>query len=480
LKALIPPIPALESFLDSLTLEAPESAHASRFVVQFDPTHDEQGMIGEGLVLSVYFACNSEMQLESVVKKVSGVLRQLDHPANERLVYVLIAIVACVRQFRKRSGLELLNEVLSHIVQGDLEQHFAFLIPGRLTYRFSAGDFHVGPLDRAKLAYSCSKAGSDYAERYRERLKDLPLSIRRRSKVKVLGITRYEETLRMDRQTSKHGVILSTLAYEYYHLVSDVYFERFFEDFRKAQMIGQAFGSGWLNVDALLRIVQAQRISVYSRIDGQNLGWVSPSTTGFKIDLGGGHIGIPYVERTLQEQFGEKGASPIEPSIQTHCRFLAEAARFEAEGRLADALLYHVIALDLLLGEKGASTSSVTKRSAALTFTILGRSYHDVRDECDKIYDARSKYVHAGRDPAPDLLPKVKQISREVGLLLYRLRQARSLENDFHSEWLKHVNVLVAKAEASLEITDEELRSVGAGLSGEFAYRDLEIGLRKG
>ena len=164
--------------------------------------------------------------------------------------------------------------------------------------------------------------------------------------------------------------------------------------------------------------------------------------------------------------------------IQTYCRFLAEAAHLKAEGRISDAILYHVIALELLLNEKNSSTSSVTKRSAALTFTVLGKPYREVLEISERIYDARSKYVHEGRTPDPKLLDEVEMISREIAFVLFRLRQTDANNDEgFRDQWARRLDVLVAHLGADDPVSPSDLHRVGAADVGDFCFADLYRGL---
>jgi hypothetical protein len=139
-----------------------------------------------------------------------------------------------------------------------------------------------------------------------------------------------------------------------------------------------------------------------------------------------------------------------------------------------------VIALDLLLGEKGASTKSVTERSAVLSHRQRNVSYLAAIKEADRIYDSRSKYVHVGKNPDESLNPVVQRICREITFCLLRMqREPTNRDVGFLERWLKNVDYVGAAFLAGKTLADAELRAIGIPCAGEKLLSDLEALLKE-
>jgi hypothetical protein len=135
--------------------------------------------------------------------------------------------------------------------------------------------------------------------------------------------------------------------------------------------------------------------------------------------------------------------------------------------------LHYIIALDLLLGETGESSASVNSRSAALTFGALNRDYATILTEMKRAYDARSKYVHEGRQPDSALLKMVEAICREVAFCLLRLqRDVSNHQPGFRDRWIKDVDFIVAAVEAARPTTVDDLKRAGIATQEDVRYLD--------
>ena len=191
------------------------------------------------------------------------------------------------------------------------------------------------------------------------------------------------------------------------------------------------------------------------------------------LNLGGGHLGMPFTEKYLYCHFGFEGFTDCEIhlSLQSFCHFLAMAAQHDSSGRAAEAFLHHVIALDLLLGDAGSSTNSVSTRSAALVFRALNQDYQVVVKDLLRIYNARSKYVHEGKQPDSSLLPMANNICGEVAFCLFRLqREINNRIAGFRDRWLKDLDFVIAATEAGRLVSDEDWRRVGVVLGDDVRY----------
>lgn len=326
--------------------------------------------------------------------------------------------------------MEHFNLLFERVVTASLNQYIVFSAPPPAEFHFNVGDFTVDKFNSQRLAYQCRKAGSDFFDRFEKDLRQLPLSIERKHfPVKTIHWNALASLKHgWSIKTTEHIDAMTRLKDHFYALLSAIYLEDFFRQMRLAQEVGMALGSDWFDPEPLTRMVGAQFISVFLDIGGDKWGYVSGGGVGaLGFQLGGTHLGMPATEKMLREQFNFEGFEnyEIHQTIKTFCHFLALAESHHVERRHAEGFLHHVIALDLLLGEKNALTQNVSKRSAVLTYQARNKSFTDAVAESEAIYEARSKYVHAGKEPEEKLWDVVRSICLEVVFCLFLSRRCQ-------------------------------------------------------
>jgi hypothetical protein len=127
------------------------------------------------------------------------------------------------------------------------------------------------------------------------------------------------------------------------------------------------------------------------------------------------------------------------------------------------------------LGEKTDPTSSVTRRTAALTCRPLGKSFVEAVKDCEKIYDARSRYVHEGKNPARELEKLATTICREIVFCLFRIQRDRRMrEPGFRKMWVKSIDFIVGAFDSNRLPLDADLREIGVAMEGEFGLGDFD------
>jgi hypothetical protein len=105
-------------------------------------------------------------------------------------------------------------------------------------------------------------------------------------------------------------------------------------------------------------------------------------------------------------------------------------------------------------------------------------NYDELLKKCDRIYHARSQYVHAGKAPDAELLPVVEEVTREIVIVLFRLKASdANTDSSFRDTWVRRVDVLIAKLAANEPISEEDFRRVGATCGEDFSYLQLSEGL---
>lgn len=477
---LLPQSDKFEQLLASFSPSRPISGENWReFVAVPKREANDEDFRGQLPSISFWYRENSDLGLERVLAKIVDCLKEANHPANLDLAATISAIFAHT-ETNGSSAVERFNRVFLEVVASDLTQVAIIRYVDLPSYQFQVGPFTIGPFNPENLAYRCKKSGSDYFERYEKQLRKLPFSIERRFRSvpvvfwhRLLGIGPKEWTAPAGWSVTDETSLKTAIqaVEHYFDQTSALNFTLMLEELSAVQEIPTALGSGTFAVSPLHHLLGGCTVSVYLNIGGEKIGFVSASSaSSLNINMGGGNEGIPFTEAYLREkfQFVCPNGSEIHQSLKSFCRFLALGVEHKAAGRLAEGFLHHVIALDLLLGEASGSSASVSSRCAALTHRALGQSFALVEKEIQSIYKARSKYVHEGKQPEPNLFPTVQRVAREVAFCLLRLQthEDSKLEG-FTGRWFKEIDFLVAAIEAQRPLSDDDWRKAGVGVPGE-------------
>jgi hypothetical protein len=163
----------------------------------------------------------------------------------------------------------------------------------------------------------------------------------------------------------------------------------------------------------------------------------------------------------LREELGHESLEkrPIDQTIRSYCRFLQRAYDHRHEDRPEESFLHFAIALDLLLGWKGSSASSVSSRSSVLTYSSANTDMESQIKRVNKLYDARSKYVHEGRIPEETALKEIEEIC--LCVLWCLLKVGASGEFQDVENWLNYIDLVTATEKAGECVTAEVLSKIG-------------------
>lgn len=479
-------VPQFESFLQSLGPSTPQDPHnwtQWTVIPEEKVVHDD--VRGRLPGITLWYQPAGELSHNTVIREIAKQLRYLGHPDGIELSGIVLAFFAHAMR-TNQTAVSQFNEVFTKLVSADLNQYFLFSAPSPPRYRFQIGSFSIGPFVPDRLAYQSRKADSDFYDRYESMLRQSPLAIERKPfPVKVIAwhkLVHPNRSWNLDPNLPSDRV--ARLWDAYFSTLSAICFEQFFEDLNGVQEIYMALGSGWINALRLGQITGNHRISVYLNIGGENVGFVSPaSVLTIGIDLGGAHLGIPATEKILKEHFNFEGlgSHEVHQTIRSYCHFLALGVKHHHAGHLAEGFLHSVIAMDLLLGERVASTKSVAKRSAVLCHRPLNKSFPQTVSVCEKIYDLRSRYVHAGQVPEQEIRDLAMRVSREIALCLFRLqRDVKSHQPGFRDKWVKDIDFVAAALESGRLPSEDDYGHLGVVVEGDFHLEDLDALLRGG
>jgi hypothetical protein len=477
--------PQFESFLQSLRPDNPAAHEDLRelTVIPEERVYVDDERLSILPPVTIWYSEKAELSPTALLRKISEELRACGHPGSPELAQIVLGFFTYAE---RSSGLSVsqFNEVFSQIASADLNQYFLFSLRSPPLYRFKVGAFSIGPFSPDRLAYQSRKAVSDYYERYEALLRQSPLAIERDPfPVRIVPwhkLTYLDCAWSWDFSTPDE--IRSRLWDSYFSELSASYFKGFFESLNEAQEIAMALGSGWFDATPLAQLTRTHRVSVYMNIAGENKGFVSPAEAGvFSINLGGAHLGIPATQNIIKEHFGISALtdSEIHQLIRTFSRFLALSVKHTRNDRPAEGFLHSVIALDLVLGEKMESTKTIVNRSAVLSHKPLRKPFAQAVRDCEIIYDARSKYVHAGKIPEKSLFDPAMRICREIAFCLFRLqRRTDAQQAGFRDKWVKEIDFIAAVCEAGRTPSVEDLARIGVGLEGEYGFENFQQDLK--
>lgn len=481
----LPDTPKFEALLNSFSRTKPEPSDAWReFVAVPAMTLTEDGSFVERRAVTFWYREESDLTMESLLRTILRELRQGGHVAQTELAATIAAMFAYSTGPTK-SSVERFNMLFGNLVSAQLHQFFLFPALQLATYRVDIGPFSIGPFNPERLAYLSRKSGSDFYDRYESFIRRVPFSVERKARpVQVIYCHRlFTQKPGWHLRSTGDAEVLFELVDHYFAQLSALHFKDLFTELQAIQEVPMGLGSGWFDLNTLRSTLKSQPISIYLKIGGDEVGFVSPSANlVWTINLGGGHLGMPFTEKYLYRNFGFEGFSDCEihQSLKNFCHFLALAVQHRHARREADAFLHNVIALDLLLGDAGSSTNSVTTRSAALVFRSLDRDFPAMVKELQRIYDARSKYMHEGKLPDSMLLPMVETICREVAFCLFRLqREARNRIGGFSDRWLKDIDFVIAAIEAGRPVVDDDWQRAGVALSNDVRHSSFIAELKQ-
>jgi hypothetical protein len=368
---------------------------------------------------------------------------------------------------QKEDGLAALNDILALQTSCSISQfHIMGISEGGLKPIFF-GEFSLDLVDPRRLAYKSDKAGSDYYKLYEQNIINRVWIERKKFLSVVLNWLAFQKTVKPGYQSK-----FIDAALYYFEAVSASLFDDFWFQFNHQQNLHIALGQEALSERYFREIVGSESICIFQdiQVDGKNRGYVVP------VQLGRFEMSIPHdmgkrikdLYTSIDQNYLYPGESKGEfyETIKTFVKFVAKGYRYLEERKTDDGFLHFVIALDLLFGDQHENTKTVTNRCALLTFDKNVRSYEDQKKLLGKIYDYRSKYVHAGLSIPTQLIVQIQPICHEVIYCLLRVHRnnigkPEPLTIDL---WKKKLDFAWSALEANERLTELFKTEIGMGL----------------
>ncbi|WP_337173502.1 hypothetical protein [Paludisphaera sp.] len=416
------------------------------------------------------------VRLNGLVEKVAESLHRAGHahvepktPGRRAFGSIILAFAALRRESRDGT-LDSLNQILEKIGETRVTQWAVLKTPWTEPEKYNFGDFEFGVMDSDLLRHRSERAGSDFAQRYGDEFRGR-LALRRDDR--TIRFANFRAIKRFPVLTSP-----SSLAYrlldDYFGLLSDAERRRFLTDLDQQQAIYGAAGLGTIPSDFLRKADAFMDWIAVFTTQQRGVGWVVPTggiPTMHVTSPGELAKGRAEIEAGLRiSEWGTKG---LDGTIQLFAEYLYTARNFEDDGRIEEALLHSVFALDLLLGgESGESlTAALAGRAAMVSHMALGKDFDEVDRFVRQSYDMRSGYVHRGergnlsessRDSLVDRYSRLKAICRAVlGAACFARVQPWSDHPDAKRIWLGRIDILIKKRDIGQSLDADEVGTLG-------------------
>ncbi|PHJ63870.1 hypothetical protein VF14_08185 [Nostoc linckia z18] len=468
----LPTIPALEALLGSLTISQPQNSSDYKSVVAVEQAFGSSNTKTPTVVYPEYklwYQDSPQFTFDALTRKLRSELEKTNHPHNEGIIKAILAAY-CLEPKRKDRPIDYLNKILDSIVSIELSQ--IFILPFSLDdFSCSFGSFRIQNFDGerfSQLEYRCKKAGCDYFDRYKDDLKG-KLAIQKTSySVKIIQY--WKDLVR--KINCEYGSIWQysgnnhsdNIIYNYFEQISNDYANKFWLTFEKEQHLLTAAGANFFDERSLKQFPFGTFVSIFLKFQGDSYGYGVPLTKGiFAFNWLGGDKKINKIKDRLKSEFDtdiDDDKISIPQTIQQFISFFGKAKRNLLDEQFNESFLNFVIALDLVFGEKGASTKSISERVALITFKKLANNFLDQKKKLKDIYDARSKYVHECQTVETKLLEEVEVICQEVFFCMLRHRNYLQNEEDL-KKWQKKIDFLVTAIDAEELQPDSKYEQIG-------------------
>jgi hypothetical protein len=460
----LPDQPQFAALLQSLTLTRPEKAEewSQEQIVPPSPAGDENGIFMEPGCSVWYRPCEG-LTFDGLVRRVEKELTTQRHKADQSLARCVIGMFV-LHPERRHNPVGVFNRLTSTIADADLSQFFVAPVPcqGKI-HPFTLGEFTIGPANLSRIEHRTKKAGShDFFARWHHQLSDRFTVERNVVPCRAIGIpTLRDEIIKHISWSQEARRVWERCATYYFHALAISYAQDFWDALLSDQHLLIAAGAPYLDERVIRRLTPGQMISVFRNIAGG--GFVAPIGQDFQVlEVAGVDTRIPKVIAELREQFGfaAYNETDVHHTLRTFALFLSKARRHELDGRMGEAFLHHIIALDLLFGEKDSATVSVSRRTAIIVHTALDITLGAAQKMINQLYDTRSKYVHRGIEMPNEEIAKAANVCREVLFALLRFQHDAKQSKTING-WLKNLDYLNSAIDAGKPIAMDELSALG-------------------
>ncbi len=403
---------------------------------------------------SLYVKVDTVISLKAIKTKISKYLHSVNHVSNETIVNSIIYILTFIDL--KNNAVKTINKVLKNITSVDINQFLIYPIKVD-TYHVDLNHFQIGVIDHNKIQSYCLKIKTDYYDLYGDLIRDKFGVTRKYFQVNVLNL------VHITQSAIKYDDIFKEAIYFYFEELSKVYEEEFYNKFDEAQELVTFLSNSYLDLKQWnLFLYPNIYLTIFLNFDKDSkLGWIVPKAKKTTLKLGEGPTNQEIYRLKNKYGFSDFGNGELDIAFRKFISFCSKGERYLIGSKINEAFLHNVIALDLLFGDKDASTQSVARRTAFVIGFSNSEDFDLSVKKIKNIYDLRSKYVHEGISIDKDKFEDLKTICLKVFERYLTLHKLGKLTKMKYVEWIKKLDLGVAMLEASETPSVEYLQNCG-------------------
>lgn len=442
----LPDTPDFRALLASLEVSIEESVHpllSSTWGPQYSP---ESKTLDIAERFFLHYEETPNATIKALQAKFRKVFTEADHSSDTAIIDWALAIFAAHKKLFT-DDLNFFNALLASVVQADTSH---FVIRSLVNYSFPAWkmfDYQMSTVADSALKYRTEKAHSNYFELHmKEKLKSWCLSspIFKRPVMNVHDLV-YPKYKKLRIRTTE---LMRLTILNYFEHLSAHHMELMWNDYSERQLRVSAKEAMLIDIDNLR---SAQSL---------NMDWVTVYI-GFSKETWGNYTvpicktltindiwdGSEVVKRAKKIENKAPSSSP--EIVRQFCRFGVKAKQSLDHGNLSEALLFYMIAIEIIFSAKEQITKTIARRCAVLLTVPNCESYEKNRKRIEKLYKFRSCFVHDGEAPSPDVTEELRIDYQRLLTVLLRSETLQEGEpEEAHSRWLRKIDHTASGYEA--------------------------------
>lgn len=401
------------------------------------------------------------ISLDSVLRIIERELTAAGCTTNRQAAIALLGLLAGISSDDSTAS-QVLNDLLTRTVEGTLHVHVVLPLPSESGYAATIGDCHLRPFDPDQFLYWAKKGGSTYpcdvsALRGLTAISPEPISIIFID-LEQMGSSAVAHFVR------KWGVDPQFVCNAYFHALFESQLAALPGRVRRSTMVLEAGGLIYVDMESLIRSTFSRRLGLFRWKNVQQLRRTfavmnNQAQLTFNLPTNDTLVASHQWLETQLGYAGVHGNTPLTNTLEAFCTLMQRGRQHEYVGARDEASLYFVIALELIFGEKGRSTDSVAERVSVLTHLSHNKSFAQQYSRIRNLYDARSKYVHEGKQISSVDADDIERVATEV--LWSFLSIVADGTHTTAEQWLQQIDYVQAATVAGRHISDSDLRGIG-------------------
>ena len=341
---------------------------------------------GQGMTLWLAYP-SGELQLDSVLKKIGEELHAIGTPSGRSVSLTVLALIAETKGNARH--VEHANGFFRVVRHADLLANWVSPTPPpTLDIRADYGPIKVQPLDPTKLEYWAGKSGARWPIAPRD-LRGHAAFVGHLRGVTLIDTDRLPGIERLVRNWSSFA---PRLVDPYFQSVANALLDQLRATTSERLSLVEAAGIAAVDLKTIAQWSYGIHLFTWrnSGTDGAGC-WAIFHQPGLVLNTP--PVGTWLRARQwLLSEFGVDTLSgegrQIDVAAQTFAGLMQDARAHTGDGRIREAFLYFVIALDHLLGEEGRSVSTVAERTSILTHRIRSKTLEEEMVCVRRVYDA--------------------------------------------------------------------------------------------